>query len=222
MDAARLCNGCGACRSTSPDVRMCPIFRFSPREEASPRAKANLCAGMLTGRLPPDEMLARRVQRSRRPVRPLPHVPARMPGQRRHPEADARSQGHVRPHERPVAPRPAAGADRRAGRAGRPAAGRRQLGARQSAGPLAAGESARHRPGPQAAAARPPQLSAAMPRCAGSVSRAHGPVEKVVYFVDTYANHFDTQLGRGAGRRAAAQRRGRLRADRPARKPACR
>jgi FAD/FMN-containing dehydrogenase/Fe-S oxidoreductase len=57
MDAARLCNGCGACRSTSPDVRMCPIFRLSPREEASPRAKANLVRGILTGRLPPDEMV---------------------------------------------------------------------------------------------------------------------------------------------------------------------
>jgi FAD/FMN-containing dehydrogenase/Fe-S oxidoreductase len=57
MDAARLCNGCGACRSTSPEVRMCPIFRVSPREEASPRAKANLVRGILTGRLPPDEML---------------------------------------------------------------------------------------------------------------------------------------------------------------------
>lgn len=36
---------------------MCPIFRLSPREEASPRAKANLVRGMLTGRLPPDQML---------------------------------------------------------------------------------------------------------------------------------------------------------------------
>jgi Fe-S oxidoreductase len=36
---------------------MCPIFRVSPREEASPRAKANLVRGILTGRLPPDEML---------------------------------------------------------------------------------------------------------------------------------------------------------------------
>lgn len=57
MEAARLCNGCGACRSQSPDVRMCPIFRISPREEASPRAKANLVRGILTSRLPADEML---------------------------------------------------------------------------------------------------------------------------------------------------------------------
>jgi Fe-S oxidoreductase len=49
--AARNCNGCGACRSELPEVRMCPIFRLAPREEASPRAKANLLRGVLTGRL---------------------------------------------------------------------------------------------------------------------------------------------------------------------------
>jgi FAD/FMN-containing dehydrogenase/Fe-S oxidoreductase len=49
--AARSCNGCGACRSQQEDVRMCPIFHFAPREEASPRAKANLVRGVLTGAL---------------------------------------------------------------------------------------------------------------------------------------------------------------------------
>jgi FAD/FMN-containing dehydrogenase/Fe-S oxidoreductase len=42
------CNRCGECRSQAPAVRMCPIFRFSPCEEASPRAKANLIRGILT------------------------------------------------------------------------------------------------------------------------------------------------------------------------------
>jgi Fe-S oxidoreductase len=55
--AARACNGCGACRSISLDVRMCPIFHMSPREEASPRAKANLVRGVLTGNLPEDTLL---------------------------------------------------------------------------------------------------------------------------------------------------------------------
>jgi FAD/FMN-containing dehydrogenase/Fe-S oxidoreductase len=50
---ARSCNGCGACRSQLPDVRMCPIFRIGPAEESSPRAKANLMRGILTGRLDP-------------------------------------------------------------------------------------------------------------------------------------------------------------------------
>ncbi len=49
---ARDCNGCGACRSQLNDVRMCPIFRFAPSEEASPRAKANLMRSILTGELP--------------------------------------------------------------------------------------------------------------------------------------------------------------------------
>lgn len=48
---ARTCNGCGACRSQSREVRMCPIFRILPSEEASPRAKANLLRGVLSGEL---------------------------------------------------------------------------------------------------------------------------------------------------------------------------
>ncbi len=57
LQTARSCNGCGACRSVEPGGRMCPVFRFSPREEASPRAKANLLRGVLTGRLDPAILL---------------------------------------------------------------------------------------------------------------------------------------------------------------------
>jgi Fe-S oxidoreductase len=49
--AAATCNGCGECRTQSPGMRMCPIFRFAPAEESSPRAKANLLRSVLTGRL---------------------------------------------------------------------------------------------------------------------------------------------------------------------------
>ncbi len=55
--ATRACNGCGVCREQDDAVRMCPIFRFTPREEASPRAKANLVRGVLTGQLPEDMLL---------------------------------------------------------------------------------------------------------------------------------------------------------------------
>jgi Fe-S oxidoreductase len=48
---AGACNGCGRCRTQSPDARMCPIFRFAPSEEASPRAKANLMRGVISGEL---------------------------------------------------------------------------------------------------------------------------------------------------------------------------
>jgi FAD/FMN-containing dehydrogenase/Fe-S oxidoreductase len=54
--AAMSCNGCGHCRSTQDEVRMCPIFRFAPREEAAPRAKANLVRAVLAGQLPAEEM----------------------------------------------------------------------------------------------------------------------------------------------------------------------
>jgi Fe-S oxidoreductase len=50
-DFARQCNGCGECRAQTPEVRMCPIFRILPAEESSPRAKANLIRGVLTGQL---------------------------------------------------------------------------------------------------------------------------------------------------------------------------
>jgi len=54
--AARNCNGCARCRTTSPDERMCPVYRVGPREEASPRAKANLMRGLLTGLIAPDSV----------------------------------------------------------------------------------------------------------------------------------------------------------------------
>ncbi len=54
LAAARTCNGCGLCRSQDQELRMCPIFRVTPREEASPRAKANLLRALLEGRLPAE------------------------------------------------------------------------------------------------------------------------------------------------------------------------
>ncbi len=54
VHTARSCNGCAACRTRSPETRMCPVNRYSPREEASPRAKANLMRAVLTGQLADD------------------------------------------------------------------------------------------------------------------------------------------------------------------------
>ncbi len=49
---ARACNGCGRCRTTADTERQCPVFRASPREEATPRAKANILRGVLSGQIP--------------------------------------------------------------------------------------------------------------------------------------------------------------------------
>ncbi len=53
---ARDCNGCGACRTQLKPERMCPIFRLAPAEESSPRAKANLMRAILTGQLDPTTL----------------------------------------------------------------------------------------------------------------------------------------------------------------------
>jgi Fe-S oxidoreductase len=52
----RSCNGCGHCRGQEAAERMCPIFRFAPAEEASPRAKANVLRALLTGELDPGAL----------------------------------------------------------------------------------------------------------------------------------------------------------------------
>ena len=41
------CNGCGHCRTEAPDQRMCPLFRVTSAEAATPRAKANLMHHLL-------------------------------------------------------------------------------------------------------------------------------------------------------------------------------
>jgi len=47
------CNGCGSCRSLSAASRACPRYRENPREEASPRAKADVMAAVLSGTIDP-------------------------------------------------------------------------------------------------------------------------------------------------------------------------
>jgi FAD/FMN-containing dehydrogenase/Fe-S oxidoreductase len=41
------CNGCGECRTEAPARRMCPLFRATHDEAATPRAKANLTRALL-------------------------------------------------------------------------------------------------------------------------------------------------------------------------------
>ncbi len=56
----RSCNGCGRCRASDPRERQCPVFRALPSEEASPRAKANLLRGVLSGALKVDDLTSER------------------------------------------------------------------------------------------------------------------------------------------------------------------
>lgn len=49
MESAARCNGCGSCRTTAVESRMCPFFQQDTVEENSPRAKANLLRRLLSG-----------------------------------------------------------------------------------------------------------------------------------------------------------------------------
>jgi FAD/FMN-containing dehydrogenase/Fe-S oxidoreductase len=193
MDAARLCNGCGACRSQTPEVRMCPIFRLSPREEASPRAKANLVRGILTGRLPPDEML----NDACKEVADLCvhchmcrlECPANVDIPKLMVEAKAT---YVRTNGLPFHDRLLTRIDSLAALAGRlPGVANWALASPQARWLLEKFLGvAQGRKLPRLAR-RSFLKNASMRRLSQPVRK---PVEKVVYFVDTYANHFDTQL----------------------------
>jgi heterodisulfide reductase subunit C len=56
MRSTASCNGCGSCRTQDADLRMCPFLRIDVREEASPRAKANVMRDYATGLLDPREI----------------------------------------------------------------------------------------------------------------------------------------------------------------------
>jgi len=49
------CYGCGLCRTTESDLRMCPVFRAMGEELGSSRAKANLLAFWATGQLDDED-----------------------------------------------------------------------------------------------------------------------------------------------------------------------
>ncbi len=61
-EVTRACNGCGRCRATASGERQCPMFRAFPHEEASPRAKANLLRGVLSGQLTMDDLTTDRAK----------------------------------------------------------------------------------------------------------------------------------------------------------------
>jgi FAD/FMN-containing dehydrogenase/Fe-S oxidoreductase len=53
IEMAATCNGCGACRTQEPALRMCPTFRALRAEAAAPRSKANLIRQLAAGTIDP-------------------------------------------------------------------------------------------------------------------------------------------------------------------------
>ena len=191
--AARLCNGCGACRSTSLDVRMCPIFHMNPREEASPRAKANLMRGIIDGNLPADTLL----QDACKDVADLCvhchmcrlECPANVDIPKLMLEAKAQ---YVRTNGLAFHDWLLTRVDRLASLAGRfPGVANWAFANPQARWLLEKATGI-------AQGRKLPQLARRSFLQQSAMRRLHVPLrtcgEKVVFFVDTYANHFDTQL----------------------------
>ena len=141
----------GSAARRRPSLRMCPLFRIAPSEEASPRAKANLIRGVSDRHARPRPVDQRRVQDDCRPVRPLPRLPAGMSGRRGHSAADAREQRGLRGRQRPAAGRLGHDPARPAGGARQPDRAGGQLGDRQPADAVVAGEDVGDCPGAEAA-----------------------------------------------------------------------
>ena len=58
------CNACGQCRSREPHTRMCPVFRATRDEAASPRAKVHLIRQIAAGELDPKTWGAEELKRN--------------------------------------------------------------------------------------------------------------------------------------------------------------
>ena len=57
-DEVEKCHGCSKCTTVTVATRMCPIYKFTRDEAASPKAKANLLRAVISGSLPERDIFA--------------------------------------------------------------------------------------------------------------------------------------------------------------------
>ena len=57
-DEVEKCHGCSKCTTITVATRMCPIYKFTRDEAASPKAKANLLRAVISGSLPEKDIFA--------------------------------------------------------------------------------------------------------------------------------------------------------------------
>ncbi len=60
--AVESCHGCARCTTLTTATRMCPIYKFTRREEAAPRAKANLLRALISGAVAEKTLFTRTFQ----------------------------------------------------------------------------------------------------------------------------------------------------------------
>ena len=195
IEVAAACNGCGACRSPEPTLRMCPTFRALRTEAATPRAKANLVRQLATGAIDPRLWGAEEFKKKRRPLHPLQPLPQRMPVGRRRLEPDARGEGRLRREPR-APPRDWLFSrvelwSRLASRL--PLMWNALMS--QPGGPLVVRAVVRALAGSASSPGPIGRPSSAAPRgCGLNRPRPQAPGPRVLYFVDVFANYFDQEL----------------------------
>jgi FAD/FMN-containing dehydrogenase/Fe-S oxidoreductase len=59
---AEKCHGCAKCTTVTTATRMCPVYKFTRDEAASPKAKANVLRGLLCGDLATESLFASGLQ----------------------------------------------------------------------------------------------------------------------------------------------------------------
>jgi FAD/FMN-containing dehydrogenase/Fe-S oxidoreductase len=59
---AEKCHGCSKCTTVTTATRMCPIYKFTRREAAAPKSKANLLRGLISGSLDHRSLFEQRFQ----------------------------------------------------------------------------------------------------------------------------------------------------------------
>jgi len=60
--AIETCHGCSKCTTVTTATRMCPIYKFTRKEEASPKAKANLLRALISGQIDSQELYRKTLQ----------------------------------------------------------------------------------------------------------------------------------------------------------------
>ncbi len=62
INQVEMCHGCSKCTTITTATRMCPIFKFTRDESASPKAKANVLRGLISGAIPEPSLFEQGLQ----------------------------------------------------------------------------------------------------------------------------------------------------------------
>lgn len=62
MEEIEKCHGCAKCTTITTATRMCPVYKFTRREAAAPKAKANVLRALISGAVPAGSLYTKEFQ----------------------------------------------------------------------------------------------------------------------------------------------------------------